>query len=235
MRWIAAVLVCSTLACVSRSSDEPRNAHQLLQESLQARYAAAPAVRDLGAAVADSMKVVTESSRAVPGLVYHWGTYSPPNTADAGVWGVAAELNGKARILQAPADWAALVSLGSWLPGNESQVVEACAEVVRTVGPRRENYPRPVLFRDSSSLANVLTDELPLLPESRPSIWSRAEKPRGERQDGGWTSLLWAVEMGQTTKYRCEFDKSGAKLDVRLTSVDSIPKVGLMTGPPTSE
>ena len=232
MRWLSHFLIISVAGCATGDSENPPNAHRVLEETLRARYAASPGLQALGAAVSDSMKISTDTSRAVPGLTYHWGTYTPPNTADATVWAVAGQWEEQSLLLQSPSDWEALASLVSWAPTTSKQVIEACGEVIQTTGPRRALYPRPVIYRDSATLSRVLTDELPLLPESRDTIWSVARSPNASNSGSNWQASLWVLERGQTTLYHCEFFRRENRLRMSLRAVDSIPRVGLMTGAP---
>ena len=190
--------------------------------------------RELGAALQDSLRVHSRASAAVPGLSYHFGSYRPPNTADLVYWGIAATAPGAAQLVDSVPDWAAVVSATHWTPKTSEDAVAACAEIVTVVGPGRARYPEPVIYRDSTSLPETLSLDVPMLPEVRAALLPRLRPPSASSDAAQWTVRLWAVETGRTVEYECALilptERDG--LAVRLAERAIIPDLGLLTGPP---
>jgi len=201
--------------CLLGCTGEPRameDGRKLVIEKLQARAAAAGWSFER-----DAVALFYDSSTAVPGLVYYWGVYMPREVTDV-VWvSVAADVGGKAALISTPAEWAAVVRKSGWAPRDERHLIDACAEIVQTVGSRAYPDPRkPRLYRGPESLRDYphLAERLDL---TEPVVEMLSQDSAVAR--------LWMVESGRTTQYRCRLLPWDS---VRLEEVESIPYWGLL-------
>jgi hypothetical protein len=156
----------------------------------------------------------SDSSRAVPGLIYEWAVYRPPGTADIALRTVAGALGPRTHVLHKAADWSQVTK--PWSPSEPGEAVLACIDLVAVLGARRDPYRPPVALADSSLSLSI-----------RPTSLKSWREATGARLDehGVWTVGLAVLEPGQAMKYRCVF---GPTVGASLEAVDSIPGAGLL-------
>lgn len=173
--------------------------------------------------VQESVAVLTETSAALPGVAYRWGTFQPIGTVDLVFSAVVAVSRDEAQLLRTPMDMGVLIRKHN-LRLSADQAVAWCAETVTYVGPRRDVGIRPRVYKDASSVADLFDvdrDSLALRGMAPPTVTRQLS--------GGWHVILWAIEAGQTTKYLCGY---GEGATVGLTAIDSVEGVGFQPRSP---
>lgn len=167
----------------------------------------------------DSVSFLRESSTAVAGMIYEWGTYQPPGTYDVLFTAVAAHRRGQNLVLRSPPDWGRVATAEAWRDATAQRAERACREIVEYTGPRRDIGIRPRVYVGPSSVSNLFAadrDSLLRLGIESPQV-------TGGRRSGEWSVTFWAIESGQTTRYRCML---GPGDSTSLAVVDSIYGLG---------
>ncbi len=213
------------LACVGRPA-EPPTPRALLVHSVYGAVRANPYHRSSARYVADSLRVMTRSSEVVPGLVYYWGLFTPPGTADVSPFtALAATAAGQVKLLSHLSDWVAMVNSLRWVPLTSRQAVAACSELVQTVGPRADPI-NIAIYTDSLRLRHF-----PPFISGLDSLATIAKPPTVDSAFAGWDVRLWAVEEGRAARYGCRLGKAAGGLSAELATLDSLPGLGIVTGP----
>lgn len=146
-----------------------------------------------------------DSSRVVPGMVYHWAQYPLRRISHTWAFAVVAVVDGRVERLESASDWSRLVDVRPrW---EDETFAAACAEVVAFTSVRRNVYRPPTLYRgpESESERVVAFDE----------IVRRAAPPRVMRSRGRVVVDAWFMEAGQTTQFRCRFSVGGVTVRAR--------------------
>lgn len=168
----------------------------------------------------------TRASTAVPGLVYHWASYSPEWIVPSlPVYSVVGEREGRLFPVTNPTTWSILIH--GWVPTDEQSATRACADLLTGLA---RNGPRggPVLLENRVAADSVL------FPDESDRVWQSVNEPTSVRSPSSghpqWEILLWAVQRGpdrQATRFRCALPGTpasgaeGAQVDV----IDSIPLI----------
>jgi hypothetical protein len=168
---------------------------------------------------ASRMEISARASDAVPGLVYHYGTYSVPEVSHGFAFAVAGSWGDRRSILKTATDWAVLVS--GWNPANDLGVLRACSELIETVGTDPDPRFPPVVIIDSLS---VQTHRVPPgLRTFLPGMSARVQS-QGNRAHAS----IWALEPGIRRRYTCAFAWDSLRLEAHLAVTDSSPGEGLL-------
>jgi hypothetical protein len=173
--------------------------------------------------IADSVRVVPDTSATLPGVVYYWGYFRPPHTADIVLSSVVYSAGGEVVRLVSPHDWSRMMNAIHWTPSSDSLAIVACGEMVRTAGPRADQF-NVAIYRDTVAFSG----HWPLLVRAG-DISARAQPPTASEDAEGYHVVLWAVEPWRTTKYECVF--ATATGSATLSARDSIEGAGYGTGP----
>ncbi len=143
----------------------------------------------------DQVTFSSDTSRIVPGLLYHWALYSPPQTVHALNRAVAITNASRVLIVRAPGDWGAAAA--GWHPRSSEEVLQACAEIAYVTTSRRLPGFIPIPFTGPGTLEN-----LPL--PSPDYLLERLSSPSVHNAEGlGWTARFWAVEVADVKEYEC--------------------------------
>jgi hypothetical protein len=168
------------------------------------------------------LRVRTEPSLAIPGVLYHWAVYSPPGSGDLLVTAAVATYRGGTVAISTPSDWRQLATLADWQPQSATKAITGCGELVRLTSPAR-NYVWPaVTYVDSASLTAAT-------PEAAALLRRRLVPPEASTLPGPdrWRVVAWILESGQTVKYTCEMGpSSGSYSASEVISGAGLPRLG---------
>jgi hypothetical protein len=168
---------------------------------------------------ASRMQITSRASGAVPGLVYHYGTYHVPEVSHGFAFAVAGSLQGRRSILRTANDWAVLAA--GWRPDDEAGVLRACSELIETVGADPDPTVPPLVIVDPLSLRSPRVP--PGLRLSSPVIL-----PQVHIQDSRAHASVWALEPGIRRLYTCAFEWGARRSSAQLVVTDSLPGQGLL-------
>ena len=163
------------------------------------------------------IRIVEEWSGTVPGLLYQWGIYVPPGSADMGPWLVlVGRYRGSHAELWDVSDWIQLVETQDGAFVLRPYARSVCRELIEYVGPRARDKPRPRVYWYEwplDSIAGLSPTALEKLEDKHISgpqfSWPDTITTRWE---------LWAFELGRAAKYECSVQDHYAHLGV----VDSV-------------
>ena len=203
----------------------PRRVQREAVRELQVR--AAPFSAELRLRGRDTIDVAVTAvqfdmvrSRAIPHTTYYWAHFSPSGTYDM-EFSVAIVDDGRiAKPIRTGADVVANIQ---WLRNGSGQgwqvrVVRLCEELVGLLSPRANGLDGVVPFRtgaDLDGLPGPIRDQLEAAGLHPPFLYPTKKVT---------SVFLWALEPGQTTRYRCTpLDGNPSKV---LVAVDSIAGVG---------
>jgi len=171
-----------------------------------------------------SIKIRSETSAAVPDLMYSWGTFRPMDISHGYVFAVVAKRGSTVRVVRTAADWG-LIAHG-WQPGSADQARRACLELVRAVGRGADPELPAIPIRDAQGEINAMS----------PDLQRRAARALTEPDtilaptdgEARWTVEMWVFETGATSRYRCVFDQNRETADIEM--LQTIHGVGWFRG-----
>ena len=160
-------------------------------------------------------RFVDVSSVVVPGMMYHWGIYSPPLRPEVHFTALVAERNGALLLISMPSDW--IDAAGEFIPQSVDDVMLACREMIQTTTlPRSPNQPI-VIYRNDESL-----NRLPLAVPDTAYLRETLTTPHITGNPGhGWQARFWALQRRTVREYECKLGNNGG-----LFVVDSLPGYG---------
>lgn len=169
------------------------------------------------------LHVLTDTSKLIPGLLYHSTAYAPPQSGDLVVEAFAATLPDTAVALEGPEDWVQLLRAARWSARNAVAARVACAELVRTTSPLRSVVWPSTMYTDSSLLHSEGVSATEILRQ-------RLTLPMVQRarDENSWTVLAWFLERGQVTKYRCRIGPGpfASRESVAVIQGAGYPRIG---------
>ena len=191
----------SLTACVP----VPPGGAQLGQDGVR-QYLEAEASRRAAMAGADGGRerpeFFADSSRALPGVVYHWARLRLPNPTHAEVLVAAAVLRNRVFPLNGLDDWNRLFR-GSRARLDDSVTVRSCEEAVRVTSPFRDPLLPATLFTGLGFVPDKpVVDLARLRSEAGPPVVTRVG-------GGSWQVVAWLIERGGTTRYTCTVGAHG--------------------------
>jgi len=209
-------LVAGLAGCHAESRPAGQSVDSLLRKALSREVERNSYWRPYARMAADSMMMRSQASRAVTGLVYHYGYFVPPNTADVGPFeAIIGAQGGSARAIATPADWAALAAERA--PADGAAVVRACVEIIETTSDRPGRGTHTV-YLDSAQLVR----EVPFwIPGPLPAQFSPPRTVVSAR--GDWTVTLWDVRDRRSVHADCTIRSSRDVPRVSIVARDSIP------------
>lgn len=148
------------------------------------------------------LAITKDTSEVMRAVVYSWGVYTPPRTADVLMVSVVVSVGQHHELVRSVADWARVAALNSWVPTAESDAITGCEELIRTTSPFRTPRWPARAYRDSAST--------PWRSISRPEkVLSLVQRPRVMNEANAWTVELWIIEFARVGLHRCRFEPSG--------------------------
>ena len=168
-----------------------------------------------------ALRVWTDTSVAIPGVLYHWAAYAPPRSGDLIVTAVVATYRGGTVEISTQANWQRLAILADWRPHNGAEAIAGCSELVRLTSPFRSYVWPAVTYLDSTSLATAA-------PEAVDVLRRRLEPPQSSHlPQNRWRVVSWILESGQTAKYTCEMGpRAGSYVISEVISHAGLPRLG---------
>ena len=230
----ASWLVLCGLACTGRDAQRrplsQTDVRTLVTEIMSERLSpikGTPFQDDMTAGFPDSVVILSDTSKVVPGLRYHLGAFRPTGVNHGAMLVGAAELGRNIAVVETPRQWALLVARGPWRPQSAGDALGACEEIITHVLRPGHSSKPPIVFRDSTSLSDRVTR----VKADRDFILARAHSPIVHHlpSESGWEVDLWAIESEITARYRCRLGGDRSNLDVRVAAIDSLPCSGQWT------
>ena len=159
-------------------------------------------------------------SRQLRGVRYVWATYQPARLIDGRFWALVVTKDGEASGARSAQEF--MTRLVRSRQERAADKIALCSELVRAYSVRADPLHWVRIFRSDTDLSVVLDP-------GKAEIRARGLHPPFVYPSGQAAApvYLWAIESGQTTRYRCAPFEKGPPLFV----VDSIPGIGL---PPSS-
>jgi hypothetical protein len=166
------------------------------------------------------LTILKDTSEVIKNVVYTWGVYIPPRTADVIMVSVVASVANQHETLRTTADWGRIAALGSWAPATELDVIAGCEELIRMISPfRTPRWPARV-YRDSAST--------PWSSLTRPEkVASLVQAPSASNDGNDWIANVWVLEYGRVGQHRCQFtDNSTTHTVIQAERNIGFPGVG---------
>ena len=85
-------------------------------------------------------RFVDDSSAVAPGMMYHWGIYSPPLRPEVHFTALVAERKGAVSLISMLSDW--IDAAGEFIPQSVDDVLLACREMIQATALPRSRASR---------------------------------------------------------------------------------------------
>lgn len=211
---IAATVTCRNSRLAQDGDNVPLEVRAAILSDLRSQVGSSVAKE-----VLQSTKISVDSSRAVPGVVYFWGSFRPPGSNDADFLSVVIWKDARATAVHSLIDWNRIVRPATQL-GAES-LLGLCEEGVRITGPMRN----PTL---AGSFVQSLSDLRPNSPALGDALFrSKFAPPKFEPNPSQPISVIaWMVwPLEGAWKLRCQLDSSNRRIEIE--ALDSVHAGGI--------